>query len=271
LRPAAAIRDKKISVWQSVPSVLDLMLRGKQLTSEYLSGLRVMSFCGEPLRREQLEALFKAHPGLTVFNTYGATETIGFNTLNELRRDTFVSSCDGNSAAIGEDVPGWSLHLRGGHDENEGEIVVASEFLSLGYWCDEERTRSSFRQVDLGGSRSERCYFTGDLGVRRGGRLYCAGRMDRQVKIRGERVELEEIDGLLRSAGFPAAYTICKDGELYSFVESTQSLDQEQIRGRLQESLPFHAIPRTIYALASLSRNQSGKVDREALYREIER
>ena len=48
LRPATAIRDRCISIWQSIPSVLDLMMKGNQLTSDYLAPLRVMSFCGEP-------------------------------------------------------------------------------------------------------------------------------------------------------------------------------------------------------------------------------
>ena len=270
LRPATAIRDKRISVWQSVPSVLGLMIRGNQLTRDYLASLRVMSFCGEPLRREQLEALFCARPDLNVFNTYGTTETIGFNTLNRLTSENFIGSCELESAAIGEDVPGWSIHLRGGNCDEEGEIVVASDFLSVGYWRDEERTRTVFRQVEFADSSTQRCYFTGDWGVRRGGRMYCSGRIDRQIKIHGERIEPEEIDSLLRQAGFPDAYTIFKDGELHSFVESTEAIDQEQIRDRLQHSLSFHSIPRAIHALPSLPRNQSGKIDREALHREME-
>ena len=246
------------------------MIRGKQLTSDYLASLRVMSFCGEPLRRRQLQVLFDACPDLTVFNTYGTTETIGFNTLNRLTAANFMDSCELESAAIGEDVPGWSIHLRGDHGEEEGEIVVASDFLSTGYWHDEKRARAAFRQVKFADSLTRRCYFTGDRGVRRDGRLYCSGRMDRQVKVRGERIEPEEIDSLFRQMGFPDAYTICKDDELYAFVESTEPLDQEQIRDSLRPSLLLHAIPRVIRALPSLPRNQSGKIDREALLREIE-
>ena len=270
LWPARAIKDRRISVWQSVPSVIDLMIRGKQVTSDYLASLRVMSFCGESLRREQLQALFSARPDLTVFNTYGTTETIGFNTLNRLTSDSFIGSCELESVAIGEDVPGWSIHLRGGDGDEKGEIVVASDFLSVGYWRNEEGTRPSFGQLESTGSSTQRCYFTGDWGVRRGGRVYCSGRMDRQVKICGERIELEEIDGLLRQAGFPAAYTIVKHDELHSFVESAEALDQDQIWAYLQHSLSFHAIPRAIHALPSLPRNQSGKIDREALLRELE-
>ncbi len=270
LRPARVIRNRRISVWQSVPSALNFMLRGNQLTSDYLASLRVMSFCGEPLRCEQLQALFNVCPDLTVFNTYGTTETIGFNALNRLTAKNFMDSCERDSAAIGEDVPGWSIHLCGDRGDEEGEIVVAGDFLGDGYWNDEERTRAAFRQAKFADSLTRRCYFTGDWGVRQGGRLYCSGRIDRQVKIRGERIELEEIDSRLRQMGFPNAYTIYKDGNLYAFVESTEPLNQEQIQDSLRPFLPFHAIPWIIRALPSLPRNQSGKIDREALLREIE-
>lgn len=267
LRPATAIRDKRLSVWQSVPSVLDLMLRAKQLTPEYLAPLRVMSFCGEPLHPHQLDKLFAARPDLQVFNTYGTTETIGFNSINRLTASNYTASCEVGAVAIGEDVPGWSIHLRGGETTDEGEIVVASEFLSLGYWQDEDRTRAAFRQVQFNELRSQRSYFTGDRGVRRGSRLYCSGRKDRQVKIRGERIELDEVDGQLRDAGFMAAYTILKDGELHSFVESSDGVDQERVRAHLKKSLPFHAIPKSVQSLPSLPRNPNGKVDRDALAR----
>ena len=270
LRPARVIRDRRISVWQSVPSALNFMIRGNQPTGDYLASLRVMSFCGEPLRREQLQSLLNACPDLTVFNTYGATETIGFNTLNRLSAENFMDSCERDSVAIGEDVPGWSIHLCGDHGDEEGEIVVAGDFLSAGYWHDEERTRAAFRQVKFSDSLTQRCYFTGDWGVRRGGRLYCSGRMDRQIKINGERIELGEIESRLRQMGFPDAHTIRKDGNLYAFVESIEPLNQEQIQDSLRPFLPFHAIPRVIRALPSLPRNQSGKIDHEALLREIE-
>lgn len=270
VRPAAAIRDKRLSVWQSVPSAIDLMMQADQLSAEYLVTLRVMSFCGEPLHSHQLSALFNAHPNLHVFNTYGTTETTGFNTLNHLTCSNYTESCDAGAVAIGDDVPGWSIHLRGGDTANEGEIVVASDFLSLGYWRDEDRTRAAFRQVEFGKSGVQRSYFTGDRAVRRGSRLFCTGRMDRQVKIRGERIELDEIDGLLREVGFAAAYTILNGDELHSFVESAEEVDQERVRALLAKSLPFHAVPKTVRPLPSLPRNQNGKVDREALARKVD-
>lgn len=268
MRPAVAIQRMRIAVWQSVPVALELMKRAGHLTTENLETLRLMSFCGEPLYRHQLEAIFDACPDLQVFNTYGATETIGFNTLNDLTRANYGSACDGSAVSIGNDVPGWKLLLLGGETEDEGEIVMAGDFLSLGYWRDEVRTRTAFRQVQTPNGL-ERCYFTGDRGRRREGRVFCLGRSDRQVKICGERIELEEVDCALRQLGFDTAYTILYDDELYSFVESSSDVDQERVRDILRRHLPFHAIPKSILAMPVLPRNTNGKLDREALRREI--
>jgi D-alanine--poly(phosphoribitol) ligase subunit 1 len=270
LMPATAIKTRSIAIWQSVPSVVELMSRAHQISPEHLATLRVMSFCGEALLPRHLDALFSARPDLQVFNTYGTTETTGFNTINRLTSDNYRASCETATVALGQDVPGWVLSLRGGDAATEGEIIVSSSCLSLGYWRDEDRTRFAFRQLrgplETDGKRS---YFTGDWGVLKNSRLYCSCRMDRQVKIRGERVELDEVDHLLRESGYPAAYTVMIGDDLYSFVVSPDNVDGERIRTHLAKRLPFHSLPKKIIAVASLPRNANGKIDAEALKRQV--
>lgn len=265
LKPATAIKERRIAVWQSVPSVVELMIRAKELSADYLAPLRLMSFCGDKLLPEHLKALFLARPDLQVFNTYGTTETTGFNTVNHLTSDNYLSSCEAPTVAIGEDVPGWSVSLHGGDSPDDGEIVVSSDFLSLGYFQDEDRTRNAFRQLRSDGARERRSYFTGDWGIRKNSRVYFSCRLDRQVKVRGERIELGEVDHILEEAGFAAAYTIHLGDNLYSFVESTEDVDEERIRAHLVKRLPFHAVPKAVRALASLPKNVNGKIDRGAL------
>ena len=271
LMPATAIQKSRISIWQSVPSIVDLMLRTGHVTSDYLRTLRVMSFCGEPLLPRQLEALFEARPDLVVYNTYGTTETTGFNTANRLTAGDYRNSCEGPTVALGEAVPGWTLSLVNGSTSDEGQIAVLSDFLSLGYWDDEDKTREVFHRTRLPNGKTTRLYLTGDWGHRSPSGLYYRGRIDRQVKIRGERIELDEIDYLLREAGYPAAYSITKDDQIYSFVESTVAVDLEQLRARLAKHLPFHALPKSVQSIPALPRNANGKVDRGALAHRLER
>lgn len=265
LFPASAIKEKSISIWQSVPSVIELMMRASQVTTSYLSSLRIMSFCGEPLLPAYLDALFAARPDLQVFNTYGATETVGFNTINRLSLKNYRQSCESRTVSLGEEVPGWGLSLKGGDSDDEGEIVVSSDFLSLGYFDDEDRTRKAFRQMRTADGEERRTYFTGDWGIRKNSRLYFSCRRDRQVKIRGERIELGEVDYILREAGFRSAHTIYLKNELYSFVESNDQIDEDLVRNYLVKRLPFHSVPKSIRAIPTLPKNSNGKVDRAAL------
>ncbi len=269
LMPAMAVKDKRIAIWQSVPSAIDLMIQAGQVTPENLASLRLMSFCGAPLLARHLDALYSARPDLQVLNTYGTTETTGFNSINHLTAANYRDSCEAPIVALGVDVPGWTISLRGGNSDDEGEIVVTGDFLSLGYWHDEDRTRHAFRQVRIGDAQGERSYFTGDWGVRRNSQLYFSSRIDRQVKIRGERVELDEIDWLLREAGFSNAYTVLVEDDLYSFVEGTEDVDEQAVRARLAKRLPFHSVPKTVRNLPNFPRNPNGKIDGEALKRQI--
>lgn len=266
IMPAKAIKKNQITIWQSVPSVLELMIQAKQVSSDLLASLRLMIFCGEPLFPYQLEVLFEACPKLTVLNAYGTTETTGFNTLNRLTKENFRESCASSNVAIGNEVAGWTIELSGEGTPDEGEIVVIGDNLSLGYWQDEEQTRAAFKQRTRG-SEVKRAYHTGDYGRRIGSNLYCQGRLDRQVKIRGERIELDEIDHLLRQSGYTAAYSIVHDSEVHSFVECESYVDEAQVRIQLQKELLLHALPKVIQQVASLPRNANGKVDRHELER----
>ena len=73
LMPARMIEREKITVWNSVPSVVNLMMQAGQVTAKHLASVRLFNFCGEPLLPTHLEALFTARPNV-VRNTYGPTE-----------------------------------------------------------------------------------------------------------------------------------------------------------------------------------------------------
>ncbi len=267
--PATGIKKWGISIWQSVPAVLDMMSRAKQLTPEMLASLRVMSFCGEPLWPRQLDALFTARPDIEVFNTYGATETTGFNTINRLNARNYRESCGMPSVALGDDVPGWSVQLHGDETDDNREVVVVSDWIALGYWQDEERTRQVFREVMGGDGAPRRAYFTGDRGVLKDGRRYFKCRLDRQVKICGERIELDEVEHALRDMGFPEAVTVFDGTAVQAFVETPTEVNQEVVRSVLLKRLSVHALPKHVEGMAELPRNANGKVDRVELLKRV--
>jgi acyl-CoA synthetase (AMP-forming)/AMP-acid ligase II len=154
-------------------------------------------------------------------------------------------------------------------------LLVAGPQVALGYWDDPERTGQSF-VVPPGRDRVH--YRTGDR-VRRpraGGPMTYLGRADHQVKIRGVRVELGEVEAAVREAtdvdavvavGWPVSETGC-DG-IVAFVGSID-VDVQAARARLRARLPSHMVPRRIELRDALPLNASGKFDRRALVRFLE-
>lgn len=153
-----------------------------------------------------------------------------------------------------------------------GEIVVKSRYLANGYWRDPELTAQRF-SADLDGNGT-RLVRTGDRGrINADGLLEFCGRMDTRIKIRGNRIELldieralEEIPGIDRVA----VVAIARDGHeplLVAFVvkKSDASLTAPRLKRAVRTNLPLHMVPSRIVFLDSLPYNTGNKIDREAL------
>lgn len=269
LMPGQAIGRQALTIWNSVPSVVDIMIRARQLTPDNLATLRLATFCGEPLRRDHLEALFAARPDLTVFNTYGPTEATVSCTLRTIRKPDIATVCR-SSVALGAAIPGMSLQLVGGATRDEGEIVLSGPQLADGYWQDQAQTDRYFGQSSIEGSE-QRIYRTGDWAVLERGELFFVGRLDNQVKIKGHRLDLAEVDAALVGSGAESACCVYQDDELHAFVQAstTERIDEEALRQKLADYLEPHAIPKFIHLVDHLPRNDNDKIDRGALQRKI--
>jgi D-alanine--poly(phosphoribitol) ligase subunit 1 len=263
LMPANAIRKYGITIWNSVPSVINLMIEAGQVTHDHLATLRLINFCGEPLLPDQLAAIFEARPDLVVQNTYGPTEATVSMTSLRLNADNFRDACL-KTVALGDPIRNMGLILDGGGDK--GEMVITGPQLADGYWRNPEETRRAFRTIIVNG-QPRRAYFTGDLGERVNGHLYFRERLDTQTKIRGHRLELDEVNWALRkcSAG-NAVSAVVVDGHLHAFIETSETaIDAADLRARLIRWLEPHAIPTQFHAIARLPRNQNDKIDTRAL------
>ena len=263
LMPGDFVRRHRLTIWDSVPSVIDLMRRAGQAGAEQLSSLRMATFCGEPLLAEHLDALFAANPGLTVHNTYGPTEATVSCTLVRLSAANYRSAC-GSSVALGSAIPGMRLDLVGGESGEEGEIVLSGPQLADGYWRQPERTSSTFVEIDLGG-RPTRVYRTGDWARYSEGHLYFVSRTDRQVKIHGHRLELGEVEAALRAAG-----AVLARGEVHAFVEGVGGETLPDLHAKLVRRLPSYAIPAQIHVVERFPRNANDKVDAAALAKTLD-
>ncbi|MFU8874623.1 AMP-binding protein [Micromonospora sp. SL4-19] len=192
-------------------------------------------------------------PGCELVNGYGATEMTFV--ARYVTRLSELDPAAGGPLPIGTPFPGYELLLR----PDTGEIVVRSPFVAPGYL-----NQDSDRFVDEGGG--VRAYRTGDLGrLLPGGELVCLGRLDRQVKVRGHRVELTEIEAVLAAQpGVAGVRAIARDGELLAYVRPAGA-DPSALRAALAAALPGYALPRAVVVLDEFPLTVTGKVDERAL------
>ena len=266
LMPASAIQRRSLTIWNSVPSVVDVMRRAGQLTHRNLSSLRLMTFCGEPLLPGHLDAIFDAHPEVIVHNTYGPTEATVSCTLIRLDRNNYKDACAA-TVAIGGPIDNMGLRLLRGDSPDEGEIVLTGPQLAEGYWDDPRATAAAFREIDGAGEGGGpvRAYFTGDWAKRMQGNVYFANRIDFQVKISGFRVELDEVNTALRKLGYMSCACALVGGELHAFLDAEGPLQERALQQDLRGLLEPHAVPKHFHLVRTLPRNENDKIDVKAL------
>jgi acyl-coenzyme A synthetase/AMP-(fatty) acid ligase len=224
---------------------------------------------GEALPRDLAQALVGRAAEL--WNMYGPTETTIWSTMARIEdvsgsvtigrpianTRVFVFEPSGLPAPIGV----W------------GELCIAGDGLARGYRNRAELTAEKFVVVTLPNGQRERVYRTGDMARFRGdGQLEFLGRRDHQVKVRGYRIELEEIEAVLAThAGVKecvvAARGSSEDQRLIGYVVLGEgaSFDAEAVRATLRTKLPGYMIPNMIMVLPALPRTPNSKIDRNAL------
>jgi D-alanine--poly(phosphoribitol) ligase subunit 1 len=264
IMPTAFIKRNKLTIWNSVPSVVDLMVRSRKLDTDHLGSLRLMTFCGEPLLKEHLDAIFIARPDITVYNMYGPTEATVSCTALPLTSENYLEACGSNSVALGEGIRGMRILLIGGEDNNEGEIAISGPQLARGYWQAPQLTSNAFQTIEVGNEVIP-LYRTGDWGYRKHGHIFFGTRIDRQIKINGYRLELGEVDAAFRKAGAIASCTLMHESKLYTFVEGLSDMDLNKLKKNAAKLLPHYALPSAVTLIEQLPRNTNDKINSEAI------
>lgn len=279
--PAETVRDiddflieiEKVgaTVIQVVPSYLELLVgRISEAGSiKRLPSVRHVVVTGEALKKGLVERWFESSD-IPLTNAYGATEASDDTTHHLMYRPPASTS-----VPVGRPVRNVRILIV---DDNLqvvplgalGEIAFAGPCVGRGYVNDEKRTDEVF--VSSRTDPSVRIYRTGDYGRwRPEGVLEFSGRRDEQIKIRGFRVELGEIENaMLRVDGVrDAAVVVTRgtdtDSGLIGYYTTSHGIDSDFMRGALSEMLPEYMIPSHLYELPDMPLTDNSKIDKKAL------
>jgi amino acid adenylation domain-containing protein len=270
LAPFRYLERNGITVWFSVPSVAAMLRKRGALRPGTMPTLRWSLFCGEALPRATAEAWQAAAPGSAVENLYGPTELTIACTAHRWDPATSPAACVHDNVPIGRPYPG--LHtlvvdeeLTPVPDGETGELCVAGPQTTPGYWQAPSITAQRWFA-----HRGRTYYRTGDLVRLRNGEYVCLGRNDQQVKVGGHRVELGEIEAVLRRAGAVEAVAVLwPDTDTVGAVV-TGAVDPAALTAACDAALPAYMVPRSVHVVGELPVNGNGKIDRRAVLRRLD-
>ncbi|MDN3295050.1 amino acid adenylation domain-containing protein [Streptomyces ficellus] len=285
LMASRLIRELKVRTLHCAPSALYLLIqRDEESGGEILASLQYAFVGGEPLSVSRLESWAKNNAGSgRIVNVYGVAECTDVSSFHAL---TDYADYAAHGVPIGRPVNNTDLYildedLRSVAPGQTGEICVAGLGVGAGYLNAPALNEERFVTAPLDGGRDVAVYRTGDMGyVRDDGELMCVGRVDTQVKIRGMRIDLGEVENAVRSCqGVRDAVVLVAGGEpnggeahLAAFVipepatdGRAAELDSRALRSELLAAHPRHLVPKTFVAVPGFPLSPNGKVDRRAL------
>ncbi len=258
-----AMAERRVTVLSCVPTLLSML-------TEDVKSLRVIILGGEAAP-EWLVSRW-ARPGRRIINTYGPTETTVIATCSDLSV--------GRPVTLGTPIHGYRVYILDDSLEpvapgSAGEICIGGPGVARGYVGLPAETSARFLRDPFASSSEDAVMFrTGDVGrINPEGELEFLGRRDGQVKLRGYRIELTEVESvMMEHAGvLAAACTIREDvrgvQQLVGYIvpRGRAAVSSEQLRMALRRRLPSFMVPAVIETLEELPRLPSGKLDRGSL------
>jgi amino acid adenylation domain-containing protein len=276
IKIAEYIDKERISIWNSVSSVLAMLVEKGALEKFNLDSLRIVHFSGDVMPVKVLRILRKCMRNASFYNIYGQTEANSslFYPVREMPES------DSYRIPIGKPFPNFDVFaLDDSHEMlsrpgKEGELYVDSSTVAFGYWNADSMTSEKFVPDPRYPSLKKIVYRTGDL-VRMDeeGNYIFTGRKDQMVKSRGYRIELEEIEavlsghpGILNAVVVPVPDDLIGNRIIAVVVPgSGEAVSTEDIVLHCAALLPRYMIPERIDFHDSLPKTSSGKIDRRKI------
>lgn len=255
LLPGKMIRECKITHWHSVPSAFIALQNRHELTAQTLSSIKTVVFCGETLYPQLVKNILMNKPNINLWNTYGPTEATIFCSAIQLTQSS-------DNISIGKPISQMQFYIEG--DSNEGELIIIGENVAKGYINNTDS--NVFLTMKING-KTLPAYKSGDIVKCKENLYYFLFRKDNQVKIAGNRFDLDEITIVLNEMGFFSVASIVIGNLIYTFIQKPlkRTIQVSNIETMLKKRLPKYGLPSKIILLDELPLNSNGKIDKTKL------
>jgi len=265
------IRRHGISVIHLTPPLGKLIATGAGLQQQRFDQLRWLFWGGDALSPALYQTMRSIAPQATSVNFYGTTETPQAMVFHQLDEQPVQATIP-----LGKGIDDAQVLVVGEQrqlvSEGEvGEIFIRSPYLSMGYWQDPALTAEKFVVNSFTGAPGDTCYRTGDLGTYLAdGNVAFLGRADCQVKIRGHRIELAEVESVIaRQPRIEQCVVVASnDGaapRLIAYCVTRSAVEAGQLREVVAAQLPDYMVPALFVFIDAIPLTPNGKIDRRAL------
>ena len=246
-------KKERINLSVLTPTIAKLSLLNPAFNTRNYPHLDCFYFCGEQLDKSLVKKIMLSFPKIKIMNAYGPTEATSAVSMIKIRKNML----DEDYLPVGEvDKSATKIELQ------SKEIVLKGKSVFNGYLS--QKSSKHYKEDGIN------CYKTGDLGFIDDNKLYCLGRKDHQIKYKGFRIELGDIENHLKNIDkVKDAIVLAKYNDLgivttiKAFVISR--LSEDEIKKELSKKMPFYMIPKTFVFLKRFPINKNGKIDRKEL------
>ena len=259
---AKTLIKNKVNIMFMTPSFVSNFIDIKEFV-DALKGFEVLDMGAEAVPTELCQKLRSLGVNAKIYNGYGPTETTITCTYHHVT-DKYVT--------IGKPFANTELYLldKNGHIlpiNAIGDLTIAGDGVGLGYYKLPDKTKASFIEIN-----GRKAYRSGDLArYNNEGNIEFFGRLDNQVKLRGLRVELDEIEKVLNSyPGISRSIILVKtnnvDGDyLAAYFTANKEIDKEDLTIHMSKSLTPYMVPKAMMQLDKIPLTPNGKIDKKAL------
>ncbi len=267
------LNEEKISIIFWVPTVMISVANSGVLEKKRLDALKLILFAGEVMPIKQLNEWIRAYPDCTFVNMYGPTEATDIVLYYVVDREFSA----GETLPIGIPCANMKALVLNSDGKlcktgEQGELYIGGSGIASGYWNSPAITEKAFVQNPINNKYRDKLYRTGDLVYQADdGNIMFIGRADSQIKLRGNRIELGDIEAA--AAAVDNINNCCcmfspETEEIYLFLETEAEIIPRKFNLELKKVLPQYMIPQRIVAMARFPHTPSGKIDRQTLKKE---